>query len=121
LGRTPYEFDPKLKHEAIKNALVCEVCGKPETKDNPFTCHHICSVWFARENPCLSLEVIRSLANLQVVCRKCHTEIHRHESRIFYQELVPEVAKRYLEITVDHSKDEWRKGVIFERSDAEKQ
>lgn len=109
LGRTQYEFDPKLKYEAIKNTPVCEICGEPETKDNPFTAHHLIAIWFAKENPCLSLEVIKSLANLQVIHRDCHVELHKHESRIYYQEIVPKVVKKYLEITVDHSKDDWRK------------
>jgi len=110
--RQPYEFESKTKYEAIRNAEVCEICGLPETPDDPFECNHVVAIWFAREVPCLSIEVIKSLANIQIVHRSCHKDLHDHESRQFYQELVPFVVARYLTLVVDHSKDDWRKSKL---------
>lgn len=107
--RLPYEFDYETKQEALRRSPVCEGCGKPETKEDPFVVHHKIAIWFALENPCLIPEVLRSIQNAQTLHRSCHHKLHRQESRKYYQEVVPVVVSAWLTAKVDHSKDDWRK------------
>lgn len=111
--RQPYEFEHKTKYEALRSASECEICRLPELIDDPFECNHIIAIWFAREVPCLTVEVIRSIANMQVIHKSCHRELHTRESRLYYQELVPFVVARYLSMTVDHTRDSWRVGYQY--------
>lgn len=106
--RAPYEFDPATKMEALKNKCLCDECGLPATKDDPFECDHEIAIWWARENPVFAIEVIRSIANLQILHRSCHKKKHEKESRLYYQEKAKVVLERYLDKVVDHRKDDWR-------------
>ncbi len=107
--RSGYEFDYATRREALDTRPTCEVCGLPATKDDPFEANHIVAIWFALENPCLATEVIKSIANLQILHRSCHTKLHLQESRFYYQQLAPVVLAKYLESVVDITRDNWRK------------
>lgn len=110
-SRLLYEFDPQTKREALERAnYTCERCGREENRENgiQLNAHHIISIWFARENPCLALEVIKSLSNCEIVCRECHNAIHNQETRTYYEELAPIVLRNYLNMIVNHDKDNWR-------------
>lgn len=110
-SRLLYEFDPTTKREALDRVnYTCEICGREEDRSNGIflQAHHKIAIWFARENPCLALEVIKSLANCEIVCRDCHSKLHNQETRTYYEELSPIVLSNYLNMIVDHDKDNWR-------------
>lgn len=107
-SREPYNFDFHTKHERLSTVKNCEICGKPPTRDDPFEADHIVAIWFAIENPCLAAEVIKSVANMRIVHRSCHRDLHLNESRRTYTEMAPIVLQRYLDMIVNHRLDDWR-------------
>lgn len=108
--RRPLEFDRKTKIEALeRNNYKCVDCGVEDSRTNRLQVDHEIAIWFALENPCLVADVIKSIANAKPRCTKCHSEKHKRESRKMYQELAPKVLQAYLELVVDHHKDDWRK------------
>jgi 5-methylcytosine-specific restriction endonuclease McrA len=108
-NRTPYEFSLETKREALaRHDYKCVDCGAEDDRTNRLQLDHEIAIWFARENPALTVEVIRSIANCVPRCARCHSEKHKRESRKMYQELAPVVLQRYLELIVDHTKDDWR-------------
>ena len=106
--RAPFQFDYQTKKEALDRALVCEICGEPERPHDRFELNHKVAIWFALENPCLAVEVLKSIANLQVCHHSCHVEYHRNESRAFYAEVAPQVLKAYLDSVINPRLDDWR-------------
>jgi len=119
-NRQPYNFDPETKREALERAgYRCEVCGKQDSATERLEVNHICAIWFARENPCLTIEVLKSISNAQVLCHQHHKELHQNESRHYYASLAPQVLTKWLESHIDPHKDDWRdklKTVVTERS-----
>ena len=104
--RKIYEFSPQTKKEALSRAENrCDHCGK-ETKE--LSIHHFISIWWAIETQCLATEVIKSLSNAAALCRECHSETHKQESRAFYEDVAPMVLASYLNTRLDHTKDRWR-------------
>lgn len=110
--RQPYEFSAQTKQEALNRSPVCEACGNPGSYEDTLILHHKIAIWFALENPCLAIGVLRSIANAQILHRSCHRKIHLQESRQYYQDIVPTVVSDWLVLTVDHSKDDWRKSKL---------
>lgn len=94
--RKPYEFDRKTKLEALeRSGNVCEGCGKPGSKTR-LEADHLVPVYFAIKYPIFAIEVIRSLANLRILCPDCHKKrMHYEESEIML--LAWGVMQRYLE------------------------
>lgn len=119
-NRQPYNFDHETKMETLHRAgYRCEKCGKQDSATDRLQVHHQVSVWFARENPCLAIEVIKSLANSVALCNDCHKKEHQQESRAYYASLAPVVLTKWLESHIDPHKDDWRdklKTVVTERS-----
>jgi predicted HNH restriction endonuclease len=117
--RRVFEFDFKTKQEALQRThYTCEICGREENREKGvyLQAHHRIAIWFALENPCLALEAIRSLANLEIVCRECHSKIHEQESRTYYAELAPIVLRNYLNQVIDPSKDDWREKLKYAKT-----
>lgn len=52
---------------------LCEVCGKPETADDPFICHHLAGKKFMKAH---DLEKFSSLARI----RHAHCELECHQN-----------------------------------------
>ena len=107
--RLPYEFDRETKIAALERAQYkCEKCGKSDDRTDRLQIHHLIAIWFCKETGSLGLEVIKSLANTQVLCCSCHSEVHSQESRAYYAELAPVVLQQYLAKVVMHERDDWR-------------
>lgn len=82
-SRAPYEFSTETKREAWQRQKVCESCGRPHTKENPLHADHIIPVWFGLKYNVFSLEVLKSLSNLRILCRECHSRrAHYDETEI---------------------------------------
>lgn len=82
-SRIPYEFSADTKKEAWSRQKVCEGCGAPHTKDNPLQADHIIPIWWGLKYNVFALEVIRSLSNLRILCRDCHSKrSHYDETEI---------------------------------------
>lgn len=118
-NRTPYQFDHDIKLETLHRAgYRCEKCGKQDSATDRLQIHHQVAIWFARENPCLAIEVIKSIENAIALCAECHRAEHLHESRHYYASLAPVVLTKWLESHIDPHKDDWRdklKTVVVER------
>lgn len=105
-NRTPYKFEDSTKHEARERAGGrCEWCGKEVPK---LEAHHLIAIHIAREVPCLATEVIKSLANLVLLCSDCHSKFHDSapETLEKYIEYAPIVLKKYLEMQLHGVKPE---------------
>lgn len=91
IDRTNYEFTKETILAALRFAdFRCEEChrSKPQLAldgEKPyFEMHHILGIEIAvRYFPEISAEVIKSIANCEVVCRECHREIHRQKQDYF--------------------------------------
>lgn len=70
--RKELEFSARTKQEGLVRAgFRCERCGKKQA-EKPLECHHILPIMLARFYPELSPAILRSLANLRVLCQECH-------------------------------------------------
>jgi 5-methylcytosine-specific restriction endonuclease McrA len=78
--RRPFEFSYETKKEALLRSPVCEGCGKPESKDEPLHADHVIPIWFAIKYPVFALEVINSLANCRILCKKCHEKRNHYDT-----------------------------------------
>lgn len=120
-NRKQYEFDFSTKQEALEKAgYRCEWCEAQDSRTNRLEVDHAIAIWFARENPALTVEVIKSIANATVLCHECHADKHLQESRRYYADLAPTVLAKYLENIIDPHLDDWRdklKQVHLERND----
>lgn len=100
------EFSHETKEKAKERAgYKCERCGKT----GHLEIHHILPLWWAKEVPALSYAVISHLANTMVLCVSCHRKTHLEETRTAIAEKAPEVLRKYLEVTIQPQKDDWRK------------
>lgn len=107
--RRPYEFPPEVKKEALEKAgYACEQCGRQDNRTEKLQADHRVAIWFARESKSLAVEVIKSIANCQILCQTCHSEKHKEESRAYYEQESLAVLQAYFELVLDHSKDDWR-------------
>lgn len=99
IDRTPMEFTDQTKLEALKRAdFKCEDCGRTKAQlredgeKGYFEIHHRLPIYIiASEFPELSLSVIKSLANAEVLCQKCHAERHRTTTFEEYEAIADEL------------------------------
>lgn len=118
--RQPFEFDQDTKLQSlILHAYLCAICHEPERPDDRFQYDHEIPIWFSREvGGALPCVIIKSLENCQPVHRTCHAEKHKTESRTELKEKAVDLLRRFLDKTVDPSRDDWRyklKTVVTER------
>ncbi len=73
------DFSKWTKEHALERSdHKCEKCGSAEN----LQVHHILGIWLALNNcPEITKEMIKSLANAEVVCAKCH----EHEDQLSQQ------------------------------------
>ena len=106
-SRTPFEFEPKTKKEALEEYdYKCALTGAPDEDENWLQINHTVAIWFARE---MGIEpaLIKSLANAMPVESEAHRRYHEQENRHQYAYL----AWHLLGVDVEpkNEKDTWRK------------
>ena len=77
--RGGYKFEKEMRErrkEGLQNK--CEQCGK---ESNDLTGHHIVRAYVGRTNPALAPNVIKDMANLQMLCPNCHKEADAHNQK----------------------------------------
>lgn len=84
--RAPYEFSSDVKLDALRRAnWRCERCGKhkSETPEGYLEIHHILAIGIViKDYPQLAPAIVKSLANAEVLCCDCHTQIHREITQV---------------------------------------
>jgi 5-methylcytosine-specific restriction endonuclease McrA len=84
--RNRYEFTKSTYSYALeKSKYICSECGEKK-KRSELEVHHRVAIWFACQNPVLIPDVIRHIANAEVLCLECHQQKHREESFEHYVE-----------------------------------
>lgn len=85
-----YEFNPSTRKEAIRQAAYgCEACQTVfgPRKIQILEAHHLLPIWFVvNYYPQLSIEIIKGIANLVVLCPNCHRQLHYQEELLDQQE-----------------------------------
>lgn len=84
LDRTPYEFSPETKLEALRRTdFCCADCGTPkrETERGYLEIHHRIPIWAFHYNPELfvgvTADILTSVENARPLCHPCHREKDR--------------------------------------------
>jgi 5-methylcytosine-specific restriction endonuclease McrA len=92
--RDPYKFEYETKQKAKERCKnLCEGCGKNNAS---LEADHIIPIYFAIEYPVFAQAVIKSLANIRMLCHECHTKrMHYNEDEILL--LAYAVLARFIE------------------------
>lgn len=73
--RRGYEFPKQTRYEAIDRAdYTCERCGSHHPGGKGLEAHHQIPIWWAIRHKEFAPALIKSIANLEVLCRECHFE-----------------------------------------------
>lgn len=73
--RKGYEFPKRTRYEAIERAnYTCERCGSYHPDGRGLEAHHKIGIWWALKHKEFAPALIKSIANLEVLCRECHFE-----------------------------------------------
>ena len=76
INREFYSFSNSVKEERLIGCEgKCESCGV-ETK---LFGHHLISCFLASNNSVLASQIIRSIDNLQMLCKDCHQDADDHQ------------------------------------------
>lgn len=84
------------------NLFCCERCGKTKKEVGYLEAHHKLSIYFAVNYfPNISADIIKSLANLEILCPCCHklehSELRLEEAKIIAQSLLGMVQLSFIE------------------------
>jgi hypothetical protein len=105
-NRTEYIFSYDTKLEALERSFYqCEHCGGHESKNNRFEAHHLVAIFFARDYA-VPQAVIKSLENCSLLCKRCHSHVHKQENLHQYEYLAWYLFG--IDTHPDHSRDAWR-------------
>ena len=105
--RTPYNFAPETKKEALNlSDHSCDNCDQVDDRTHRLQIHHQIAIWAAREMG-IAADVIKSIENTSCLCQECHDSLHHQENRHQYAYL----AWHLLGVDVEpkNEKDTWRK------------
>ncbi len=124
--RAHKEFPDKLKQEKfIEVGKQCEICNKEFKRWKDAHYHHIMSLSYAFHYfPELPANILRSKENCQVICKECHTDIHKNDSLAVYSAIAQNLTlllktwkppkKRYNKIKKNNRKR--RNKVLWEKA-----